>query len=459
MIDLSVGAPYINLVYTPHRYTHYLAIMLEITNITELAVGGSAIDMVLGSGVTENPIAKMPMQVKYGDDIITEIVPYIPGSTVKGVIRSYIELKLRQNDIDGNRYVSLGELLEKTFSTNGIDSSTVSEILDKVLKPILYEYFDENIVDSCIRRLREKAIDINDLIRYLGRGTEVIELFDEIVKDEAIARTYADMFRTILNRYVVNINSCDSVVEGLVCTMPIPKYKFYLVKGLVEALRSKSCTIDNIEYPCRVCRIFGAPGYSSKAIVFDAYPIAVKNITILYRTHIAIDRIRGAVAQGKTFDIEYIAPGARFISILVYYFQAREEKDQKQNSGKQDKRQCNKNLMKEFNEILEKHSMKLVYEEKERNNIELLLDSVEELSNRDISIGRRKTIGMGLIKLRPLALSIWRIYNPTKIDVCYYIDENEFTKIMNEARSNGLPVPLEELITTFFMNKSGGEQK
>lgn len=67
---------------------------------------------------------------------------------------------------------------------------------------------------------------------------------------------------------------------------------------------------------CLMCKIFGAPGYSSKVHFSDAYPIdengnptpTLKGV----RTGIAINRRTGAVFRGALYTVEYVEPGARF---------------------------------------------------------------------------------------------------------------------------------------------------
>jgi CRISPR-associated RAMP protein (TIGR02581 family) len=67
---------------------------------------------------------------------------------------------------------------------------------------------------------------------------------------------------------------------------------------------------------CLLCKIFGAPSYSSKITFSDAYPLGEDGEILPFsfntRTGIAIDRRTGAVFRGALYTVEFIEPGARF---------------------------------------------------------------------------------------------------------------------------------------------------
>jgi len=460
---------------SPHRYTGFVAVLLEIENLTELSVGGSATDVVLGSGVTENPVAKMPMLVSYGGEPVAEIVPYIPGSTVKGLLRSYAEVKVKSEDASRGASVQLRRLLQRMFG-GGVDARSAAEIIEKVFKPVALQYVDERVVNGLVSKFR--GLEPRDLARILEGGEELRKVVEEVVEDKAAALALGSIIVSALDTYTVSPSSCDPTVEGLACAFPVPQFKLHILKALAEL-----ANIQSVEYPCRVCRVFGAPSYASRLVVFDALPLGLKSVTILLRTHIAIDRIRGTVAQGRTFDVEYLAPGAKFLSVIVYYAQLRrsESGDPEEEKGEKGA-QSSGGLYEEFKKLAEEQKLKLTPDDDE--NLRLLLGVIDELSNKEVYIGRRKTAGMGLVKVKPLALSVgvsgkvMKCRDLVRSGDCVKKDKKDDEKDKNgkdevkdlkdyieSYAKNGIPLTLEELLKAFFevktqvkAGKGGGDE-
>jgi len=435
---------WLRLMVSPHRYTGFVAVLLEIENLTELSVGGSAIDVVLGSGVTENPVAKMPMLVSYGGELVAEVAPYIPGSTVKGFLRSHAEMKEKSRDIASKSSVPLKRLLQKVFGGE-VDERSAAEIIEKVFKPVALQYVDESIVTRLVSKL--KGLKPRDLARVLEGGEELRKIVEEVIEDRAATSAVSSIIASALDAYTVTPSSCDPTVEGLACALPVPQFKLYILKALADL-----ANLQSVEYPCRVCRVFGAPGYASRLVVFDALPLGLKSVTVLLRTHIAIDRIRGTVAQGRTFDVEYLAPGVRFLSVIVYYAQLQSSGGGDPEEGKDGG--SSGGLYEEFKKLVEELKLKLTPDDDE--NLGLLLGVIDELSGREVYIGRRKTAGMGLVRVRPLALSVGKFGKEPKCrdlslkrgDKCEQKDGLQ--DYIRGYAKNGIPLTLAELLRTFF---------
>ncbi len=70
------------------------------------------------------------------------------------------------------------------------------------------------------------------------------------------------------------------------------------------------------EKACLMCKIFGAPSFSSHVEFSDAYPVndkgEVVEVPVGVRTGVAINRRTGAAQRGALYEVEYVEPGARF---------------------------------------------------------------------------------------------------------------------------------------------------
>lgn len=64
--------------------------------------------------------------------------------------------------------------------------------------------------------------------------------------------------------------------------------------------------------PCVVCRVFGNQALASKITVFDLYPANRENIKIYVRTRVSIDRFRDAARSKALFEYEFVPPGHRW---------------------------------------------------------------------------------------------------------------------------------------------------
>ncbi len=114
--------------------------------------------------------------------------------------------------------------------------------------------------------------------------------------------------------------------------------------------------------PCIVCRIFGNTEIASHIIFYDVYPI-VKDLRPLSRTRVAIDRFRGASRAGALFTYEYIPKGYEWsFKIRIINIDLIEGKEPE---------------------------------------AKLLRSLMRYLCLHGVQVGGMKTIGHGLIKIRP----------------------------------------------------------
>ncbi len=79
------------------EYKGTYLIEYELVNLTGLRIGGSKEEFEIGG--IDNPVIKLPVSMEYNH--IPKGVPYIPGSSLKGKIRSLLEWVLGRVDPNG----------------------------------------------------------------------------------------------------------------------------------------------------------------------------------------------------------------------------------------------------------------------------------------------------------------------------------------------------------------------
>jgi CRISPR-associated RAMP protein (TIGR02581 family) len=97
------------------------------------------------------------------------------------------------------------------------------------------------------------------------------------------------------------------------------------LREVIESLLRMSKTLEAMECfyknSCLLCKIFGAPSYSSKITFSDAYPLGeggeILPFSFNTRTGIAIDRRSGAVFKRALYTVEFIEPGAKFRFLIT----------------------------------------------------------------------------------------------------------------------------------------------
>lgn len=144
--------------------------------------------------------------------------------------------------------------------------------------------------------------------------------------------------------------------DELVCDILNPK-------GDNGEMRRKEKERDSYR-PCIVCRVFGGPTIASHLTVRDALPKG--NVSVEKRTSVSISRVTGGQHPGRLYDVEYVVPNSRF----------------------------------RFEMVLE--NLDLLGDSREAKIVRYLIDM---LKSGMISIGRRRSIGMGKIRLEELKVT------------------------------------------------------
>ncbi|HID65152.1 MAG TPA: hypothetical protein EYP49_20735 [Anaerolineae bacterium] len=241
--------------------------LYKLTTKSHLRVGAGEGSVDISAA--DNPIIRaLVYEVpKGGGEGESKRVPYIPGSSLHGVIRSWVEKALR----------------------SGAEPLTVEELKASLAK--LGETDEKQV------RTRAKA---------------EVELFTgKEYKDE---KWFED--------WKVYVDVCDPMSEVDRCER--------ISAREVETRRWKEKwqnAIGRGTRGCKVCRIFGYTGQRGRVKIMPAFPLKTEGvIPIDIITRVAINRLTGAAEEGKLFDMEAIPPGVDFYFFTVLENLNKEEK-------------------------------------------------------------------------------------------------------------------------------------
>lgn len=204
----------------------------------------------------ENPIIRALVMDEKGGD---RRVPYVPGSSLHGVVRAWVEKALRsgQQPLTGSDLKARVEQMQ--------DTSFRSKLVADAQKEI--------------EEFRQRALDSED------------ELYGE--------------WRVYVDPHVCNplsdVDKCER----------IPRQE-----GEARAWKATWWQTLGIAPPCAVCRIFGYMGQRGRVKISHAWPTTEK-LPLDIITRVAINRLTGAADEGKLFDLEAIPPGVTFHFFVV----------------------------------------------------------------------------------------------------------------------------------------------
>ncbi|PMP77369.1 MAG: type III-A CRISPR-associated RAMP protein Csm3 [Sulfurihydrogenibium sp.] len=158
-------------------------IKANLVCLTGLHIGGSKESFEIGG--LDNPVIKVPIDIKLKDGrVIKEGMPYIPGSSLKGKIRSLLEWKYGLVEIDKQNNGKIKSKFKVTDENNNINSVGkvfgvgVSDLknINLVSGPTRVKFFDSYPTKETIKNWKEK----------LGEG-----IYTEVKIENAIDRITA----------------------------------------------------------------------------------------------------------------------------------------------------------------------------------------------------------------------------------------------------------------------------
>jgi len=241
-----------------HDYlAHYLEVRAVIVNEEALRIGRGKGEGFEGSD--------LPVVKDFNN------VPYIPGSSLKGAFRSWLEAL--HSPLDTCRASDM------SLECCSLKAEAIYKLVEWV-KRELYRGF-EIPTKALSERLSELYRALDQLKKRYERCPEadtIVERFEEAAK-----------LALDVGKERVRLGE---LVERL--------------QGHVEGYKLK---------PCVICRVFGNKALAAHVNISDARPLG--NVITLVRTRVAIDRFTQAALPGALFDYEYVPAGYKWAFKLV----------------------------------------------------------------------------------------------------------------------------------------------
>lgn len=205
----------------------------------------------------ENPIIRaLIFDEKKGE----KRVPYIPGSSLHGVVRAWVEKALRS----GQQPLTGDSLKAK------VEEMSDHEARERLLDEARREYGD-----------------------FLGRP----------LRDDEELYGYWQV-------YARPLHVCNPLSDVDKCE------RISIQKNDPRAWKRTWWETLGVAPPCAVCRIFGYMGQRGRVKFTHAWP-TTEQPPLDVITRVAINRLTGAADEGKLFDLEAIPPGVSFHFFVV----------------------------------------------------------------------------------------------------------------------------------------------
>lgn len=237
--------------YTDLARLHNLEVRLyKLTTRSHLRVGAGegAADVAV-----ENPIIRALIFRGEGQE---ERAPYIPGSSLHGVVRAWVEKALRSGQNPLPRQ-------EMETRIAGMDEAARKNLLGAARK---------------------------EVAAFLNRE----QLTED--EDEELYRHW---------QVYTDLHVCDPLSEVDKCERITDR------ESQAGSWKVAWWGAIGRQPPCTTCRIFGYMGQRGRVKFSHAWP-ATEEVPLDIITRVAINRLTGAADEGKLFDLEAIPPGVTF---------------------------------------------------------------------------------------------------------------------------------------------------
>lgn len=224
--------------------------LYKLTTKSHLRVGA-------GEGATEISAVELPLiralfLEENGNEngIEGRRVPYLPASSLHGVVRSWVEKAVRSKE-----------------------------------DPIL-----ESDLKGLPRFNWAQGEALENLETVLGSKVDEEELFD-----------HWEVYPTVCDP-MLDVDRCEIITDDA------NRDKRQWLDDIAGWERNG---VHGKRRPCTVCAIFGYPGQRGKVRFTHAFP-TTEDLQVDIITRVAINRLTGAADEGKLFDLEAIPPGVDF---------------------------------------------------------------------------------------------------------------------------------------------------
>jgi CRISPR/Cas system CSM-associated protein Csm3 (group 7 of RAMP superfamily) len=226
--------------------------LYQLTTRSHLRVGAGegAADVAV-----ENPIIRALILDQKGQE---KRVPYIPGSSLHGVVRAWVEKALRS------------------------ETAPLTGVALKARVTALKPDDQEKLLDAARKETEE----------FLGHKLDDADALYEhwqVYHDPYICNPLSD------------VNKCERI------SLDENEPRAWKVNWWREL---------DVAPPCEVCRIFGYMGQRGRVKFTHAWP-TTEQPPLDVITRVAINRLTGAADEGKLFDLEAIPPGVSFYFFVV----------------------------------------------------------------------------------------------------------------------------------------------
>ena len=220
--------------------------LYRLTTRSHLRVGA-------GEGAADVAVENPLIRAVIFRDGTPERVPYIPGSSLHGVVRAWVEKALR----------------------SGQGALTGADLQAKVMT------LEEGAQKNWLEEARK------EVAAYLGRDpqddAEVYQHF-HVYTDPHVCNPLSDL------------DKCERIAER---------------ESSARDWKKAWWTAIGRQLPCAVCGIFGYMGQRGRVKFTHAWP-EQETLPFDVITRVAINRLTGAADEGKLFDLEAIPPGVSF---------------------------------------------------------------------------------------------------------------------------------------------------
>jgi len=206
--------------------------------------------VISGVAVNLTPlhVGRVGVTIDYPVERFPDGTVYIPGSSLKGVLR------------------------------------TTAEGIAKASRTYVCEIFGTDMT-KCESAVRIFKYIYDAVRRGLSEGN-IVNLVRDKAEQEIESIQNKKVSRNVI-AFLEDIKSSDSL------------------ESLIEKIKSHNV-------PCPVCKLFGNREIASHVEVLDVLPVDRSKVKIGYRTRNAIDRFRGAARSGALFTFEYVSPGVEW---------------------------------------------------------------------------------------------------------------------------------------------------
>lgn len=254
-----------------------------------LRVGGTSVYFDFVSA--DLPQAKILIEYN-GEEFL---IPYIPATTFKGILRSTVETTKRKKD--HNAISDLDKKIEEFLANIG-DASRI--FIDLFLDEMeLLVYSKKISLKDGLDKLKElRSEDIRSKLK--DKNSDKYKLVSDLL------RSYFEVtgYNTAASCYSTSdLDKCENIA--------------LLEDERKRQFREAWNKLTGRDVICETCRLYGASGVKSLVRFTNFYPVDPFPVVIDRLVHVSIDRNTWAASPNKLFNEEVLYPGVKFLGFAL----------------------------------------------------------------------------------------------------------------------------------------------